>query len=335
MAASNNMELNTVMEDIIIPDHLYCPICTQIMKNPVQLNGNKQYTFCAFCISQWLNLKKSNPMTNEPLAETVLIPDNALNSEIKEIYSTAKEKCDWLIIQSNQDQNENNRLEAIAAKKWFDDKLFHLKSSYEWTPWMQQTALDAIHVLMNKLCSSKKPKQCEYTPEKVRVRSDFHHCYKETSEINEGEQEYDHCDDADHYREELTESEILECIEYIENNPDEFEDEEEDGNAPGPRPSLIDEKSINMVEQIRAEGKKLIDNKCNETIQRIQTLSYDGDKTEQIIEECQHSVTFVSSIISGIGKAIKGLTGWISEFFLFYVKKVLDFLALAGCNGML
>ena len=293
------------MEDIIIPDHLCCPICTQIMKNPVQLNGNKQYTFCGFCIAQWLQLKKSNPMTNEPLKDSVLIPDNTLNLEIKELYSTAKAKCDWLILQSNEHQNEYNRAEAVAAKEWFDEKLFHLKSSYEWTPWMQQTAMDAIQVLMHKFCNTSNLELLE------RQKSEF----TETLEQKEGERDHEEFDDHHSEKVDLTEREILECIEYIESYP--FEEDE-------------DSESIRLVEQIRAEGKKLIDDKCNETIQKIQTFSSDGVETEQMVKECQHSVTFVSTIISGIGKVIKYLTGWISQFFLFYIRKILQFLAIAG-----
>ena len=42
-----------------------CPICKQIMKNPVQLNGVQPHTFCRICIESWLQMNNTNPLTNQ------------------------------------------------------------------------------------------------------------------------------------------------------------------------------------------------------------------------------------------------------------------------------
>eukprot|EP01083_Nonionella_stella_P047973 128488_1 len=142
MATSPHQKAKSLFDNLglSISQHVYCPICAQIMKNPVRLNGIKESTFCAFCISQWLQKRKMNPMTKEPLTDVVLIPDRELNAEIRELYDGAKKACDWLIVS----MVGNDCSEADDAIKWFNDHLLHLQSAYEWAPWMQETALNGI-----------------------------------------------------------------------------------------------------------------------------------------------------------------------------------------------
>lgn len=314
-ALSSQEPKSHTIEDIVIPDHVYCPICRQIMKNPVQLNGVKEYTFCGFCISQWLKLKKSNPMTNEPLTDIVLIPDKKLISEIKDLYSDAKQLCDWLIIKANHNhdnhQNDSNKNKAIAAKEWFDDQLIHLQSEYEWTPWMKQTALNAIQALINKIS-----------------------CYSSSSNISEIKQFNDDDetlnDDDDMFKNDEIEKELIEFVEQIIYKSDNENDDDEKQESEMEEEQQENESWKKQIEQIRVEGKKIIDYKCNETIERIEVLSNESSmnyqERDRILCECEHSVTYISSIIDAVDRAVKNLTGWISQFFFFYVNKVLTFL---------
>lgn len=45
-----------------------CPICKQLMITPVRIQDQpKKHVFCYQCINHWINIKKSNPLTNKEL----------------------------------------------------------------------------------------------------------------------------------------------------------------------------------------------------------------------------------------------------------------------------
>lgn len=82
----------------IVPAEFLCPITHEIMGNPVISMDGFTYEYSA--IKKWLSLKKSSPMTNQPVEpDAVLIPNRALLSGIESFLEMNKiESSDQLPI---------------------------------------------------------------------------------------------------------------------------------------------------------------------------------------------------------------------------------------------
>ncbi len=64
-----------------------CPICKEIMRKPVKLNGISAHTFCKDCIKIWLTNRKKNPLTGEKIKGTfTLIENKKISKEIAELF---------------------------------------------------------------------------------------------------------------------------------------------------------------------------------------------------------------------------------------------------------
>ena len=73
--------------DFIPPLEFRCPITCEIFQDPVIL-GTTGHTFERKAITDWLTIRKCDPLTNEPLANTTLSPDNAMLEAIQQLANT-------------------------------------------------------------------------------------------------------------------------------------------------------------------------------------------------------------------------------------------------------
>ncbi|KAF0290863.1 WD repeat, SAM and U-box domain-containing protein 1 [Amphibalanus amphitrite] len=73
--------------DTTPPDEFYCPITRELMVDPVVCSDGYSYERSA--IAAWLKERTSSPMTNEPLAALVLVPNHALRSLIGQRWRPA------------------------------------------------------------------------------------------------------------------------------------------------------------------------------------------------------------------------------------------------------
>lgn len=64
-------------------DHLKCPICFNIMKDPVQC-PTQGHTFCRYCVSTHLVRNETCPTCQEPLKVEKLIPNRVIRSMIED-----------------------------------------------------------------------------------------------------------------------------------------------------------------------------------------------------------------------------------------------------------
>ena len=71
------MVKTTRVADESTPPEFICPITCDVFKDPVML-GTTGHTFERKAIIHWLKLKKCDPLTNEPLANTMLSPNYSL-----------------------------------------------------------------------------------------------------------------------------------------------------------------------------------------------------------------------------------------------------------------
>merc|ERR1712031_103421 len=70
-------------EELNIPDSFMCPICDEVMLDPVICAGDEQ-TYERSEITEWFSRSKRSPMTNQELAITTLVSNFALKSAIQE-----------------------------------------------------------------------------------------------------------------------------------------------------------------------------------------------------------------------------------------------------------
>jgi hypothetical protein len=66
-----------------LSDHLKCPICFNIMKDPVQC-PTQGHTFCRYCVSIHLDRNETCPTCQEPLKIEKLIPNRVIRSMIED-----------------------------------------------------------------------------------------------------------------------------------------------------------------------------------------------------------------------------------------------------------
>ncbi|EDO42355.1 predicted protein [Nematostella vectensis] len=72
--------------DTDVPFEFICPITNEIMKHPVSIADG--YTYERRAIKSWLRRNSNSPMTNEPITDTTLRPNDHLRARIEEFVST-------------------------------------------------------------------------------------------------------------------------------------------------------------------------------------------------------------------------------------------------------
>lgn len=72
------------MQEDEIPNEFICPITQEVMTNPVMAMDGHTYELSA--IERWFEGKDTSPKTNDKLPSTVLIPNQAMRSQIIEFF---------------------------------------------------------------------------------------------------------------------------------------------------------------------------------------------------------------------------------------------------------
>lgn len=122
-----------------------CPICKQIMRKAVQLNGIAAHTFCKDCIEIWFNNNKTNPLTGEDIDPDnyTLIENDEINQEIEDLFKEcrkmqrtgywgAADDCMTGPIKWYKSRAAKN------AQEFYDENLQHLAGEFELTPWVKE-----------------------------------------------------------------------------------------------------------------------------------------------------------------------------------------------------
>jgi len=78
------------MDDEEIPNEFICPITQEVMTNPVMAMDGHTYELAA--IERWLLDKDTSPKTNDKLPSTVLIPNQAMRSQIIEFFENKQRR---------------------------------------------------------------------------------------------------------------------------------------------------------------------------------------------------------------------------------------------------
>lgn len=73
------------LKHLKIPNEYLCPISKEIMKDPVI--NEIGYTYEKYNIETWYGVKQSDPVTNLPITNVIVIPNLVLKTQIKEFYS--------------------------------------------------------------------------------------------------------------------------------------------------------------------------------------------------------------------------------------------------------
>ena len=112
-----------------IKEELKCPICMEIMRDPVILNNISAHTFCRECINTWLHNHVTNPLTNKKIKGCPRLRRNLeLKREIEALYIECSE------INKHNVPPEMERI----AKEFYDENLKHLAGDFHWTPWAKE-----------------------------------------------------------------------------------------------------------------------------------------------------------------------------------------------------
>jgi hypothetical protein len=96
-------------------DHLKCPICFNIMKDPVTCPG-QGHTFCRYCVTRHLDRIETCPTCREPLKKDKLIPSRLIRSMIEdaEVHCFSHET-----LQDNEIQARKRSMgEAVESCGW-------------------------------------------------------------------------------------------------------------------------------------------------------------------------------------------------------------------------
>ena len=73
-----------------VPPAFICPITCDLFKDPVML-GITGHTFERKAITDWLRVKKSDPLTNARLKNTTLVPNYALLDAVNDYVRSTRE----------------------------------------------------------------------------------------------------------------------------------------------------------------------------------------------------------------------------------------------------
>ena len=121
-----------------------CPICKEIMRNPVKLNNVSAHTFCKQCIKTWLKNHKTNPLTGEKMKGSVILKYNdKVREEIKNLFlqcNEAKQKIQNYYVPQHGygDYIPLKSATAKVAEKFHNENLKHLEGDFYWTPWAKE-----------------------------------------------------------------------------------------------------------------------------------------------------------------------------------------------------
>lgn len=80
----------------VIPDMLICPICMEILQDPVFFGGNPcQHVFCRECIRNALERKRECPMCRAAIGPQLTLPHHAIRSFIDGMCVRCEHACGW------------------------------------------------------------------------------------------------------------------------------------------------------------------------------------------------------------------------------------------------
>ena len=73
-----------------IPDDLRCPLTLELFEDPVTAQDGHTYERRA--IVEWLNKKKTSPLTHEPLDATALVPQHVVRKLIESFREKRRQR---------------------------------------------------------------------------------------------------------------------------------------------------------------------------------------------------------------------------------------------------
>ena len=68
------------IKNVDVPEDFICPISQILMEDPVIADDG--FTYERKAIAKWFNIKKTSPMTNEPIGDERLVPNRTIKSQI-------------------------------------------------------------------------------------------------------------------------------------------------------------------------------------------------------------------------------------------------------------
>ena len=113
----NEFELHGIKLIADLPDNFFCPITSEIMENPVVTCDG--YSYEKSSIIRWFTIKRTNPITNQLLENTNLIPNHTLKSIIIDFKEETYKKKILELIQLSEQNNVDAQYElGIAYSKY-------------------------------------------------------------------------------------------------------------------------------------------------------------------------------------------------------------------------
>jgi len=164
-------------------DALQCPICLQIMRDPVCLNDNKQHTFCKGCIKSWLRNHRTNPLTNMHLTGVrELARNEEAAKEIKELYIECQK------VRRIPAEETPRPVGVIVANSFYDENLKHLAPEYEKMAWVWEgfySVLSSVGGATRAICDDLRniafPSDIDQSPDEALS------CFRRTRQELNGE----------------------------------------------------------------------------------------------------------------------------------------------------
>ena len=118
-------ELHGITLTVDMPNDFICPIIHEIMENPVVTCDG--YSYERIAITHWLTIRRTNPVTNQPLVNINLIPNHSLRGAITDFKESIYAKKILELTQLAEQNNSNAQYElGVMYSKYPDmEKSMH------------------------------------------------------------------------------------------------------------------------------------------------------------------------------------------------------------------
>ena len=112
-------ELHGTTLTVDMPNDFICPIIHEIMENPVVTCDG--YSYERIAITQWLTIRRTNPVTNQPLVNINLIPNHSLRGAITDFKESVYAKKILELTQLAEQNNSNAQYELGVMYSKYPD----------------------------------------------------------------------------------------------------------------------------------------------------------------------------------------------------------------------
>ena len=118
-------ELHGTTLTVDMPNNFICPITHKIIEDPVITCDG--YSYERIAITHWLTIRRTNPVTNEPLVNINLIPNHSLRGSITDFKESIYAKKILELTQLAEQNNSNAQYElGVMYSKYPDmEKSMH------------------------------------------------------------------------------------------------------------------------------------------------------------------------------------------------------------------